>query len=213
MKNKLEITLTSMIVLVFFCCQGRAKEENINSEFSDYLNLNRVQDKYLIDTQETHLMWKGSSLKGSHSGYVYISKGELVIENSNLVGGSVEIDMKTIQDGGHRNDNNLIIHLKSPDFFDVKKFPISKMKITEVTSISEGNKKITGDLTIKGITHPVTFPAKIEIKDSIVKMEAGLAIDRTKWDVRYNSGKFYDNLADRVISDSIVFQIKIIAKT
>ena len=130
----------------------------------------------------------------------------------NLMGGTVEVDMNTIEGDDHESDNNLINHLKDPDFFDVKKFPISTIAITKVASINGENKKVTGNLTIKGITHPVTFPAKMEVKDGIVKANGKLVIDRTKWDVRYRSGKFYDNLADQAISDSIEFNIKIVAK-
>ena len=99
-------------------------------------------------------------------------------------------------------------------FFDVKKFPFSTIAITRVASINVEDKEITGNLTIKGITHPVTFPVKMEMKDGIVKASASgkLVIDRTKWDVRYNSGKFFDNLKDQAISDSIEFNIKIVAK-
>ena len=71
---------------------------------------------------------------------------------------------------------------------------------------------VTGNLTIKGITHPVSFPATIEVGDEIVKANGKLVIDRTLWDVRYRSGKFFDNLKDQAIADSIEFHIMIIAK-
>ncbi|MBA0883472.1 YceI family protein [Flavobacterium undicola] len=216
MNNKLSITYLILIISsLFFGCRGPVKEENKNNAFAGYLSLHFGNEKYfIIDTKESVVTWKGSMLIGpnSHTGYVYISKGELMIENGQLVGGTAEVDMNTIEDENHGRDNGLINHLKDPDFFDVKKFPISTIAITKVASINGENKKVTGNLTIKGITHPVTFPAKIEVKDGIVKMNAKLIIDRTKWDVRYNSGKFYDNLADETISDSIEFHIKIVAK-
>jgi len=129
-----------------------------------------------------------------------------------LMGGTVEVDMNTIEDKNHKSDNNLIKHLKDADFFDVKKFPFSTIAITKVASINVEDKEITGNLTIKGISHPISFPAKVEVNAGIVKANAKLIIDRTNWDVRYNSGKFYDNLADKTISDSIEFDITIVAK-
>ena len=135
-----------------------------------------------------------------------------MIENGQLMGGTVEIAMKKTEGPGHLRKNNLIDHLKSPDFFDVEKFPFSTMVITKVALINGENKKITGNLTIKGITNPVTFPAIINVKDGIVKANGKLVIDRTKWGIRYNSGKFYANLADQTISDSIEFDMKIVAK-
>ncbi len=135
-----------------------------------------------------------------------------MIENGQLIGGTVEIDMNKTEGPGHERDNNLINHLKGPDFFDVKKFPFSTIAISRVASVNVEDKEITGNLTIKGITHPVTFPARMEVMDRMVKANGKLVIDRTKWDVRYRSGKFYDNLADQTISDSIEFQIEIVAK-
>jgi polyisoprenoid-binding protein YceI len=216
MNNKITITYLILIIAPFFFgCRGSAKVENKNNASASSISLHVGDEKYVvIDTKESVVTWKGSMLMGSnsHTGYVYISKGELKIENGQLVGGSVEVDMNTIEDTDHGSDNNLIMHLKDPDFFDVKKFPISTIAITSVASINVEDKEITGNLTIKGITRAVTFPAKIEVKDGIVKANGKLVIDRTLWDVRYKSGKFYDLLADQTMSDSIEFNIKIVAK-
>ena len=177
------------------------------------MSLHVGNEKYfIIDTKETVVAWTVSSVHGGHTGYVYISKGELMIEKGQLAGGTVEVDMNTIEDKNHRSDNNLIKHLKDADFFDVKKFPFSTIAITGVAAINDENKNITGNLTIKGITHPVTFPAKMEIKDGVVKADGKLVIDRTDWGIRYKSGKFFDNLKDQTISDSIEFHIMIVAK-
>ncbi len=213
MNNKLSITLILISAPLFFGCGGPSKEENKNTASASSVSLHAGNEKYVaIDTKESVVTWKGSNSFGSHAGYVYISKGELMIETGQLVGGAVEVDMNTIEDTDHGSDNNLIKHLKDPDFFDVKKFPFSTIAITRVASINVDDKEITGNLTIKGITHPVTFPAKMEVKDGIVKANGKLVIDRTKWDVRYKSGKFFDNLKDQAIADDIEFDIKIVAK-
>lgn len=135
-----------------------------------------------------------------------------MIEKGQLAGGAVEVDMNTIEDEKHGSDNDLVEHLKSPDFFEVKKFPIAAFAITKVASADGGNIGVTGNLTIKGITHEVTFPAKIEVKDGVVSANGKVTIDRAKWDVRYGSGKFFDNLADEAISDDIELDMKIVAK-
>lgn len=214
MNIKLSITYSILITaLFFFSCGGSVKEENKNNASASPLPLHVGNEKYLaIDKKESVLTWKGSSVEGAHTGYVYISKGELMIENGQLLGGTVEVDMSTIEGDDHRSDNSLINHLKDADFFDVKKFPFSTIAITRVASINVEDKEITGNLTIKGVTHPVTFPAKMEVKDGIVKANGKLVIDRTLWGVRYKSGKFFANLADKAISDSIEFHIKIVAK-
>lgn len=217
MNNKLSITYLILIIISsFFGCRGPVKEENKNNASASLISREHIgNDKYaIIDTKKSAVKWKGSMQIGSnsHTGYVYISKGELMVENGQLLGGTAEIDMNTIEDEKHSSDNGLINHLKDPDFFDVKKFPFSTIVFTKVTSINTENKKVTGNLTIKGITHPVTFPVKIEVKNGIVKMNSKLVIDRTKWGILYQSGKFYDLLADQTMSDSIEFDIKIVAK-
>lgn len=212
-KKLLTCYLISIISPFFFGCGGPVKEENKNNASASALSLHVGDGKYfIIDTKQSVVTWEGSSVQGSHSGYVYISKGELMIENGQLTGGTVEVKMNTIEDESHRSDNNLIKHLKDADFFDVEKFPFSTIAITGAESTNTEIKRVTGNLTIKGITHEVTFPAKMTVEDGIFKANGKLVIDRTLWDVRYNSGKFYDNLADRTISDSIEFNINIVAK-
>jgi polyisoprenoid-binding protein YceI len=211
MNNKLTILITA---LIFFSCRGPVKEENKNNALADSSSLPIGNEKYVIDTKGSFVTWKGSNLIGSntHIGYIYLLKGEFIIENGQLIGGTAEVDMNTIEDDKHGKDNGLVNHLKDPDFFDVKKFPTATIVLTKTAPTTGENKTIAGNLTIKGITQPVTFPAKIEVKDGIVKMNGRLVIDRTKWDVRYKSGKFYDLLADQTISDSIEFYIRITAK-
>jgi polyisoprenoid-binding protein YceI len=175
----------------------------------------KLTSAYVIDNKESVVTWKGSMAfagKGEHIGYVFISKGDLTIDKGKLIGGTVDVDMTTITDKVHGSDNGLVNHLKDHDFFDVKKFPTAAFAITKVEPASDDNINITGSLTIKGITHAVTFPAKAEVKDGVVNANGKLIIDRTKWDVRYKSGKFYDNLADEAISDDIELDLKIVAK-
>lgn len=213
MNNGISIIYLILILApFFFSCSGPAKEKNKNNASANSISLHGGDEKYLeIDRKKTVLAWKGSSIQGAHSGYVYISKGELMVENGQLTGGTVEVDMSTIEDDEHASDNNLIKHLKDPDFFDVTKFPFSAIAITRVASINAEDKEITGNLTIKGITQAVSFPAKLEIKDGVVKAYGRLVIDRTLWGVRYKSSKFFADLADKAISDSIEFNIKIVA--
>ena len=215
MINKISITCFILsIVAFFFSCRGPVpvKEENKNNASASSVSPGQ---KYIIDTKESVVTWKGSMLLESDEesiGYVHISKGELMIEKGQLVSGTVEIDMNTIEYKDKTNKNTPVKHLKSPDFFDVEKFPISTITITGVASVSGKTIKITGDLTIKGVTRPVTFPAKMEVKDGILKANGKLIIDRTDWGIRYRSGKFYDIVADEIVSDDIEFYMNIVAK-
>ncbi len=213
MNNKLSVTcLILMSALIFFGCSESAKEGNKNNASAS--TTSRGQ-KYMIDTNKSVVTWEGFmvfSVEKEHIGYVHLSKGELMIEKDKLVGGTVEIDMNTIEFADKTDKNTPIKHLKSADYFDVEKFPIATFSITKVEYGVRENLKVTGNLTIKGITRPVTFPARMEITDGIINANGKVVIDRTDWGIRYASGKFYDNLADQAVSDEIELQMKIVAK-
>ena len=184
MNNKTVLTYFILIITpLFFSCRGPVKEENKTNAAASSVSLHTDNKKYIrVDTKQSVITWKGSSLNGlnSQTGYVYPSKGELMIENGQLKGGTVEVDMNTIEDKHHENDNKLVNHLKDPDFFEVEKFPFSILSITKVKSVTGEDKQITGNLTIKGITHPITFPAKLEVKDGVIRAKGKIVIDRTK---------------------------------
>jgi len=174
-----------------------------------------VNDEYVIDIKESVVEWKGSMQfvpANKHNGYATLSRGELMINKGQLVGGTIDVDMNTIVDERHESDNDLIRHLKSPDFFDVKKYPLATFLITGVERVSGQNVNVNGSLTIKDITHSVTFPAKLKVGTGVVDADGTVVIDRTKWDVRYNSGRFFSNLADETISDEIEIHVKIVAR-
>ncbi|RCR67232.1 YceI family protein [Larkinella punicea] len=216
MNNKLSITnLILFIASLFFGCDGSVKEENKNNAAASAVSLRHVtREKYSIDTTESVITWKGSMLfdiDEEHVGYIHLSKGELMIENGQLMGGTAEIDMNSIEYKDKASKNTPVKHLKSPDYFDVEKFPVSTIAITNIESL-RGHTIVKGDLTIKGVTQPVTFPARMEVQDGIVKANGRLIIDRTQWGIRYRSGKFYDNLADQAVSDNIELYMKIVAR-
>lgn len=171
-------------------------------------------EKYIIDKKASVITWKGGMqfVPNDHTGYAYVSKGELTIHNEQLVGGTVDVDMNSLEDDRHESDNDLIEHLKSEDFFNVKKFPTSSFTITKVAPSVNGSTDLTGMLTIKGITLPITFAANVVVKNGVVNASGKVTIDRTKWDVQYGSGKFFANLANDTLSDLIALEIRIVAK-
>ena len=213
MNKKLSITFLILIIAPFvFGCNGPVTAENNNKTSASSAALGQ---KYSIDPKETVVTWKGSMVIASeeeHTGYVYLSKGDLMIDKGQLVGGTFEIDMNTIEYKDREHKNSPVFHLKSPDYFDVKKFPIATFVITRVTSSNDKNMQVTGNLTIKEVTNEVSFPAKIDLKDGIVKANGKLVIDRTDWGIRYRSGKFYDVVADQIVSDDVEFLMNIVAK-
>lgn len=213
--NKLAFLYLILILPAVFSSCRETKENETHEAANSTIASKVTGERYAIDKKESVITYKGSMLlvpKSSHSGYVYLSKGELMMDNGQLAGGTVEVDMNTIADIDHGSENDLVRHLKSPDFFEVEKFPFSAFTITLVTPATGEMINVTGNLTIKGITHAVTFPAKLEEKSGIVYANGQLTIDRTRWGVRYNSGKFFFNLGDEAISDDIEFDMKIVAR-
>lgn len=174
---------------------------------------NPVKQKVAVDTKNSKMEWIAEKVTGKHWGTVNIKSGAFEMDGGKLTGGTFDIDMTTIKvvDIEDKETNaKLTGHLMSDDFFSVKNHNTAQFVITKVKE-KEGkngnNYEITGDLTIKGITKPITFPARISVKDNQMKAYASLDVDRTKWDVRYGSGSFFDDLGDRTIYDE--FNIKL----
>ena len=96
-------------------------------------------------------------------------------------------------------------HLKSADFFDTATNPTSTF---EITSVSGGN--VTGNLTMKGVTKSVTFPADVKVTpDGVSVISSDFTINRTDWGIQYGSASFFDGLKDKAINDNIGLSIKL----
>ncbi len=161
----------------------------------------------LIDVENSKIKWIGEELSGkNHYGSLKFKKGSLNLNNGVIISGNFIVDMKTINvedlQGGSKQ--RLEGHLRSDDFFSVEKFSeaIFETKSPAVVNKKEGVQILSGNLTIKGITHP----AKIEIDDN---WSAKLVFDRSKYDVRFRSGNFFQNLGDKLIYDEIAINAKI----
>lgn len=168
-----------------------------------------------VDTEKSTVAWYGQKITGdSHNGYIKLKSGSLLLEKGLLKGGSFIVDMTTITNEDVSNETyrkKLEDHLMNEDFFDSKKFPEAKFKITSFTSKSDHNYDINGDLTIKGKTKEISFPAIVTEKDGIVTASAKFTFDRSQFDVRYGSDSFFDNLGNKAISNDITLTINLIA--
>jgi polyisoprenoid-binding protein YceI len=129
------------------------------------------------------------------------------MENGELTGGEFVIDMSsiTVTDLTGEDKGKLEGHLKSDDFFGVKNHPTSKLVITSVAKKSNGTYGVVANLTIKDKTNPVTFD--LDWEDNSASTE--LTIDRSKYDVRYGSGSFFDNLGDQTIYDNFELEVEL----
>jgi len=161
-------------------------------------------ENYKIDTSSSKATWEGSKLVGKHDGELKVKGGELLVEKGAIVGGNVDIDMDSLTNKDLTDpDSNskLVTHLKSPDFFSVKDHPVSSLKITKVEK-KDGKTMVTGDLTIKGISKPVTFPVDVKSDKKGVKAKGEMTVDRTLYDIKFRSLKFFSDIGDKVINDT-----------
>ena len=157
------------------------------------------KEKKEVKTENSKVVWKGYKVTGSHEGTIAINSGSLIFENDKLIGGEFVIDMTSINttdlEGEYKGQ--LDGHLKSDDFFGVANYPTANLVFKKVKSTGKNSYAVTGDLTIKGKTNPVNFTISIYGN----KATASLKVDRTKYDVRYGSASFFDNLKDKAIYD------------
>ena len=152
-----------------------------------------------VKKENSMVTWKGYKVTGSHEGTIEMKSGQLTFDEGKLVGGEFTIDMTTIAntDLSGEYKEKLEGHLRSDDFFSVEKHPTSTMVIRKVKSTAKNAYEVTGDLTIKGITKPITFDLSVYGN----KATANLKVDRTKYDIKYGSASFFDDLSDKAIYD------------
>ena len=135
-----------------------------------------------------------------------IKKGSLTFNNNVLVGGKFLIDMSTINTTDLEGDykKKLDGHLKADDFFGVEKHKTASMVFTTIKQ-NGANYIVNADLTIKGITNKVKFKMQVSENSAI----ANLKIDRTKFDIKYGSASFFDDLKDRAIYDEFDLNVNL----
>lgn len=166
-----------------------------------------------ISKTESTVGWKAAKVTGEHWGKVSISSANLDYQNGRITSGSFEIDMTsiTVEDIQDANSNaRLTNHLKSDDFFSVEKFNKSSMTITEAKTSNGKDYEIKGNLIIKGISNPVTFPAQVREEGNKVIATGKITFDRTKYEIKYRSGNYFENLADRLIYDEVTLDVKLV---
>lgn len=175
---------------------------------------------YEADLTDSTLQWFGKMklITKAHNGTVGLTSGQLWAREGKLIAGEFVIDMTNINDRDLTSDDSrikLVTHLKSDDFFSVSVYPEAKLKITKVEQldlekVDEYN--ITADLTIKDKTNQIVFPATVIIDQAgELTAKAEFSIDRTLWEVRWGSEKFFADLGDKVLEDQIDFIVNLSA--
>jgi polyisoprenoid-binding protein YceI len=163
-----------------------------------------------VSTSSSKIVWLAKKVTGEHNGTIGISKGTLSVDGNKLVGGNFTIDLKSIvckdiTDAGY--NQKFITHITSGDFFEVEKYPTANFVITKVV----GN-QVSGNMTIKGITKAITFPAQIAVVAGKVTATAAITIDRTDYNIKYGSKKFFESIGDKAIFDDFALTVSLVSE-
>ena len=164
-----------------------------------------------VNMEESSVKWTGVQLSGKiHYGTLAFESADLSFNENQLVGGNFVVDMTSlsVDDLTGRGKKSLEGHLKADDFFSVNEFNFSELKLNAVDMVSENEYSAEGDLTIKGYTHKAKVSFYTE--DDSKNLKAKLVFDRSKYNVRYGSGSFFENLGDKLILDDIELEVTLV---
>lgn len=171
-------------------------------------------ENFTVDTKKSTIEWVGKKVTGQHSGTLRVQSGTLGVEGNSLRSGVFKIDMNSLActDLEGESAKKLEGHLKNDDFFGTSKFPVADFVITKVSPAAAGTVNITGNLTIKGITNPVSFLATVKrTGNTVVAVAKNISVDRTKYGVKYGSKSFFDSIGDKAIDDNFTLSVNLIA--
>lgn len=158
---------------------------------------------------KSNIDWVGKKVTGAHNGTIAIKEGEFILQDGILTGGEFVIDttsIKILDVTDPATNTQFAGHLASDDFFSIEKYREAKFVITAVS----GN-HVTGDLTIKGITHPIGFDSVLSVSDGTLTANGKLIIDRTKYGMRFRSGNFFKDLGDTLIYNDFELNVSVTA--
>ena len=191
MKNTILMTL-AMLALTILSAQASSSVKNLNA-----------------NTGSSSVKWVGTKVTGKHWGDIKVKSGKLALDGEKIKSGSIEIDMTSItvdpKDLQGEWATKLINHLKNDDFFSVNKYKTSKFDITSAKKLSKGTYEVEGNLTIKDITKK----QKVKLQRKGNSFSGKLVFDRTDYNIRYGSGKFFSDLGDKMIHDKVSLDLNI----
>jgi len=202
-------------------CNNSSKGDKAETTDKQEVSATTGATSYAVDSTAT-ITWVGSKPTGKHTGIFKLQDGNLLVKDNALAGGvfTINVGSLTNQDmaSDPENKGKLEGHLKSPDFFDVAKYPTAKFEITSVepyvadstnkSLLKDATHTIKGNLTLKDSTKNISFPAKVVIDAQSASATADFNIDRTLWGMNY---KGPGNPQDWFISKEVNIKLAITA--
>ena len=161
------------------------------------------------DTSQSNIRWYGEELTGkTHFGDLSFKAAQIELQDGVITGGIFIVDMMSlsVEDLSGPGKTKLEGHLRSDDFFSVERNPEAKLKINQKAKLESNEQKLHGELEIKGIQHPIDFTMTLGDNNSAL---AQLTFDRSKYNIRFRSGSFFENLGDKLIIDDIRMEVSL----
>jgi len=219
--NKLTAIILGIMLVIFIGCNKDLKKQQTSTtgkapDVADLSSTTMTNDTLIVDLENSKIDWIGRKVTGEHSGTLNLSDGFIIWNGKAITGGKITFDMTSIKTTDIESPEwkqKLDDHLKNEDFFHTDSFPHATLEIKGQTAIMDENKTIregiVANLTIRGITHEITFPFILTQYNNIISGKGSVDIDRTLYNIRYKSGKFFDDLGDRLIYDDFTVQFNV----
>lgn len=162
-----------------------------------------------VSKEKSSVKWMGKKVGSKHEGTIHIQEGHVELQDNKIVAAKVVMDMTSIKNTDVENENynkKLVGHLKSDDFFGVEIYPTATFELTQGSEFVNGKATISGNITIKGKTEPLT----VDVRKEGDAYRTNIEIDRSKFDVRYGSKSFFNDLGDKAIDNIFTLEVKLI---
>ncbi|WP_299097880.1 YceI family protein [Winogradskyella sp.] len=209
------LKITALVAFVAFSsCKDKAEEAETKAA-EEVAVAKSTAVTFKADTDKSIITWKGFKPTGSHEGTINVKGGTIAINGDTVESGKFTIDMSTIEvtdiPKSEEGNANLQGHLSGPDFFDVAGFPTAEFEVTGFEN-KDGKSMLSGNLTMKGETNNISFPVKTSVDgDTMTLTSETFTIDRSKWNIKYGSKSFFDDLGDKFINDDIELTVTLLA--
>lgn len=218
---KRTILLLSATAVFFASCQGDPKADEAKTTEAMATTTAATGATYKADLTQSRVEWTGTKPTGQHNGTMMLKSGEMMIDGGNITSGKFDIDMNSMQitDKDTAGSSKLAGHLKSADFFETEKYPGATFEITGVKAgldsamskdlvMKDATHTVMGNLTMKGQTKGITFPAKVVVSDATATADANFNIDRTQWGLNYGNDA---SLGNKMIRPTVNIVLHLVA--
>ncbi len=215
--KQVKLTIAAAALLFATSCGNAPDSDQVTAGDAIESNTDASGATLTVDNAATAINWRGRKPVGDgHVGTLALKDGSTVtVENNKVTGGNFIFDFNTLTptDQDEEGNGKLKGHLLAPDFLDVAQFPEGNFEIITVTEGVDSTAKlegathtVTGNLTLKGITKSISFPAKINVTDNKVTTDAEFNFIRTDWNINYMSDA---SIKDKFINKEIELKLHV----